>query len=235
MSPIRVVPAGDAERALWRTTTEVAQLFADWPWVIIGAQMVMLLELEMDHPSGRSTRDLDVVLDARLVVGITHQAAERLSRAGFEPSAEHGHRFLRGRDQVDILAPDNLGERADLTTIAPHKTIGVAGGSRALATRRLVFTDIADVAAIDLPLPSLAASIGLKAHAFTARREQRDLCDLVRLLALVGDIETVRLELRPSERRLLGSIVELVDPDHRCWSLVDGADDARAALARLTK
>lgn len=233
MTPLRVVPGRDAERALWRTTMEVAALFADWPWVIIGAQMIMLLELEGGRPSGRTTRDLDVVVDSRLVVGVTRLAAGRLVKAGFEPSAEHPHRFVRGRDQVDLLAPDNLGARADLTTIAPRRTTQVAGGSRALATRRLVLTDVAGIGAGHLPLPSLAGAIVLKAHAFTARRARRDLDDLVCLLGLVPDVETVRAELKPGERRLLGSVSALHDPGHIAWSVVEDADDARAAFARL--
>ena len=43
---ILIEPFGAAEAGLWRATLEVSRLFADVPWVIIGAQMVMLLERE---------------------------------------------------------------------------------------------------------------------------------------------------------------------------------------------
>lgn len=41
---ILIEPLSTAEAGLWRATLEVSLLFADVPWVIIGAQMVMLLE-----------------------------------------------------------------------------------------------------------------------------------------------------------------------------------------------
>jgi hypothetical protein len=114
---VRIVPGSEAEEAVWRTTLAVAAMFRDWPWVLIGAQMVVLLELEHGRPSGRTTGDVDAVVDVRVVAGVTRLAAERLGKAGFEPSAEHPHRFVRGGDLVDLLAPDHLGPRTDLTTI----------------------------------------------------------------------------------------------------------------------
>ncbi len=56
---------------------------------------------------------------------------------------------------------------------------------------------------------------------------------LVRLLGLVPDVETVRAELKSGDRRLLGSVSSLHDPGHIAWSVVEDADDAQAAFARL--
>jgi len=139
---IRIDPLGAAEAGLWRATLEVAALFADVPWVIIGAQMIMLLEREQDVTSGRTTQDLDAIVDVRAVVGGSRTAAGRLTGAGYEPSAEHPHRFVRGADQVDLLAPDHLGPNVDLTTVPPMTTVAIPGGSRALATRRLLDVDV---------------------------------------------------------------------------------------------
>lgn len=102
---VRVVPGSEAEEAVWRTTMAVAVMFRDWPWVLIGAHMIILLEREHGRRSGRTTGDVDVVVDVRVVAGVTRLAAERLRKAGFEPSAEH--RFVRGGDLVDLLAPDH--------------------------------------------------------------------------------------------------------------------------------
>lgn len=230
---VRIVPASDAEGAVWRTALEVADLFRDWPWVLIGAQMVILLELEHGRPSGRTTGDVDAVVDVRVVTGVTRLAAERLRKAGFEPSAEHPHRFIRGRDQVDLLAPDHLGARTDLTTIPPLTTIGIPGGSRALETCRSVAVEIVGIGAGDLPIPTVAGGIVTKVRAYQARRTNRDLEDLVRLLGLVEDVEAVRGEMKPRERQRLGSISALQDEDHPAWSVAIDPDDARAALARL--
>ena len=86
---VRIVPGSEAEEAVWRTTLAVAAMFRAWPWVLIGAQMVIVLELEHGRPSGRTTGDIDAVVDVRVVAGVTRLAAERLRKAGFEPSAEH--------------------------------------------------------------------------------------------------------------------------------------------------
>lgn len=230
---VRIVPGSAAEEAVWRTTLEVAAMFGDWPWVLIGAQMVIALELEHGRPSGRTTGDVDVVVDVRVVAGLTRLAAERLGRAGFEPTAEHPHRFVRGGDLVDLLAPDHRGTRADLTTIPPLTTIGIPGGSRALETRRAVAVEIVGIGGCDLPIPSVAGAIVLKVRAYQARRTDRDLEDLVRLLGLVVDVDAVRGELKPRERIRLGSISALRDADHPAWSVLVDPDDAQAALGRL--
>ena len=71
---VRIVPGSDAEEAVWATTLEVAGLFREWPWVLVGAQMIMLLELEHGRSSGRTTGDVDVIVDARVLVGATRLA-----------------------------------------------------------------------------------------------------------------------------------------------------------------
>ena len=230
---VRIVPGSDAEEAVWATTLEVAGLFREWPWVLVGAQMIMLLELEHGRSSGRTTGDVDVIVDARVLVGATRLAAQQLVQAGFELSAEHPYRFVRGRAQVDLLAPDHLGPQADLTAIPPLTTTEIPGGRRALETRRQVAVEIVGVGACELPIPTLAGGIVTKVRACQARRTLRDVEDLVRLLSLVEDVEAVRDELRPQERRGLGSIAALRDEGHPAWSVGADPDDARAALARL--
>jgi hypothetical protein len=58
---VAILPASEAEGRVWATALEVSGLFADIPWVLIGAQMVMLLEREAGRPSGRTTGDVDAV------------------------------------------------------------------------------------------------------------------------------------------------------------------------------
>jgi len=213
----------------------VADLFADVPWVIIGAQMIMLLEREQDVTSGRTTQDLDAIVDVRAVVGGSRTAAGRLTGAGYEPSAEHPHRFVRGADQVDLLAPDHLGPNVDLTTVPPMTTVAIPGGSRALATCRLLDVDVAGVGAAQLPVPSVAGAIVLKVHAWQARQASRDAEDLVRLLDLVQDVDEVRGALKPAERRRLAAIAPLADERSMAWRAARDPDNARAAFARLSQ
>lgn len=232
---IRIDPVGSGEAGLWRATLEVAGLFEDLPWVIIGAQMIMLLEREQGVTSGRTTRDLDAIVDVRAIAGGSRTAASRLTGAGFEPSAEHPHRFLRGADAVDLLAPDHLGSRTDLTTIPPMTTVAIPGGSRALATRRLLAIDVTGDGSGSLPVPSVAGAIVLKVHAWQARQALRDADDLVRLLELVQDVDEVRDTLKPAERRRLASILPLAEARSPAWRTARDPDNARAAFARLSR
>jgi len=232
---IRIDPIGQAEASLWRTTVEVASLFGDVPWVIIGAQMVMLLEREQGVTSGRTTRDLDAIVDVRALAGGSRTAASRLTGAGFEPSAEHQHRFVRGGDQVDLLVPDHLGSRVDLTTIPPLTTVAIPGGNRALATRRLLEVEVTGSASALLPVPSVAGAIVLKVHAWQARQASRDADDLVRLLELVQDVEELGATLKPAERRRLASVLPLADASSATWRTARDPDNARAAFARLSR
>jgi predicted nucleotidyltransferase len=233
---VAIIPRDDAEARVWATALEVAALFVDVPWVLVGAQMVMLLEHEAGRVSGRTTGDVDAVVDVRALTGGARAAAERLVSAGYQPaSAEHPCRFISGTASVDLLAPDHLGRHADLTTIPPATTTAIPGGSRALATRRTIEVDIIGVGAGALPLPSLPGAIALKVRAWHARHAPRDAEDLVRLLSLVTDVEAVRGELKPGERRGLAQVAPLTNAGDRAWRAVLDPDDAQAAFARLAE
>lgn len=231
---ISIEPLSAAETGLWRATLEVSSLFADVPWVIIGAQMVMLLEREHGVASGRTTQDLDAIVDVRAILGGSRTAAGRLVGAGFEPSPEHPHRFVRGADQVDLLAPDHLGPRVDLTTVPPMTTVAIPGGSRALAMRRMLVVDVVGIGLARLPVPSVAGAIILKVHAWEARQAPRDAEDLVRLLDVLPDVQEVRAALKPAERRRLSAVLPLADARSVAWKAARDPDNARAALARLS-
>lgn len=231
---VDIVPGNGAESAVWATALAVSGALGDLPWVLVGAQMVMLLEQEAERPSGRTTGDVDAMVDVRAVATATRTAAARLVAAGFEPDGgSHPYRFRRGPESVDILAPDHLGRRADLVTVPPGTTAAIPGGTRALATRRVLEVRIAGGPAGLLPVPSLAGAIVLKLRAWESRQAERDAEDLVRLLALVGDVEAVRADLKPAERRLLGLVRPLADGHGRTWRAAADPDEARAAWRRL--
>ena len=125
-TPVRINPGSDAEAQLWRTTAEVARLFAEWPWVLVGGLMVAILEREHGVTVSRTTADVDALIDVRAVTRGTRQAAVRLEEAGFvaEQTADGlAYRFVRGADIVDVLAPDHLGARTDIVTAPPGKIV----------------------------------------------------------------------------------------------------------------
>jgi hypothetical protein len=236
IEPVRVqiLPASPADASLWRLTREVARILEPLPWVLVGGQMVAILEAQHGARIGFATGDVDAVLDVRAVVGITLEAAQRLLDAGFEPEAEgaRGYRFIRGDAVVDLLAPDNVGARADLRTVPPERTIEVIGGSQALARARVVEIDTGD-GPFQIPIPTLAGAIVIKGRVAEVAQQGREKHerDLARLLTLVPDVVAVRAEMTPKERGYLRTHRALLDVGHPAWRRVAGADNGAAALA----
>lgn len=233
-APIRILPASEADAELWRLTREVASLFSGLPWVLIGGQMVAIIEAEHGAVVGRATGDVDALLDVRAVVGATLEAARVLQTAGFEPERHADgltYRFVRGADIVDVLAPDHIGGRADIRTVPPDMTPEVLGGRQALNRRRTVLVDPGD-GAFEVPIPSLVGAIVIKARATANTRSHADKHrrDLARLLALVGDAPASRAELSPKERAYLRARTELLNPEHAAWRGIRGAQDGLLAL-----
>lgn len=58
-----------------------------------------------------------------------------LERLGWQLHPEHpqgddiGFRFVKNGLLVDLLAPDGVGERIDLTTLTPLKTVPITGAA----------------------------------------------------------------------------------------------------------
>lgn len=95
---VGIVPGSGAETAVWATALAVSDALGDLPWILVGAQMVMLLEQEAGRPSGRTTGDVDAMVDVRAVARATRTASARLVAAGFEPEGgRHPYRFHGGR------------------------------------------------------------------------------------------------------------------------------------------
>lgn len=238
--PVVVIsPLTDEEARLWRLVAEVADVLRPLPWMLVGGLMVRLLEAERGIVGGFITVDVDAVLDVRTVADATRDAAARLVATGFspEPSADGTvHRFRRGGDVVDLLAPDNIGRRVTLVTVPPGTTIEAPGTRRALASLRSVSVDDGESVFV-VPVPSLLAAIVLKARvasivsdpAARAKHER----DLARLLVALPDPAAAAANLGPRERGHLRAHVALTDPAHSAWRGVAGADDGSIALALL--
>lgn len=143
-----------------------------------------------------------------------------------------GYRFIRGEAIVDVLAPDNVGTRADLRTVPPDRTVEVIGGSQALARARRVVIDTGD-GPFRLPIPTLAGGIVIKSRVAAVATQDREKHerDLARLLALVPDVVALRDELSVKEQGYLRKHGALLDVEHQAWRGVAGAEDGVAALA----
>jgi hypothetical protein len=235
---VGIVPQSDVEAQLWRLTREVARLFSGLPWVLIGGQMVAILEAEHGLVAGRATVDVDALLDVRAVSQATIEAARLLEGAEFAVQHEAdglAFRFVRGGDIVDLLAPDHLGRHADLRTVPPDTTLEALGGRQALDRRRVVLIDPGD-GPFAVPVPSLVGAIVIKARVTAVSRQaEKHRRDLARLLALVRDVPACRAELSRSEREYLRAHRELRDPRHPAWRGIAGAEDGAAALSILAE
>jgi hypothetical protein len=239
VNPVEIRSRGEAELALWRATAELETALPRGSWTLVGAQMVFLIAYEHDLPIGRTSGDIDLMMDIRALTDATQQASTTLEDLGYELDAPtpdgRAHRFRRGDDVVDVLAPDGAGPRASLTTIPPGRTIAVAGGSQALARSRQVRV-LLEGREVVLPCPSVLGAILIKARAVgVADDPDKHRRDLSLLLAAVEDPRSVREELRASERGWLRRRRELLDPRHPVWRTTPNAEEARIALEILVE
>lgn len=231
---IHIRPASEADASLWRLTREVAGILHPLPWVLVGGQMVVILEAEHGAAIGFVTGDVDALVDVRAMIGVTLEGARRLIDAGFEPDrgGARGYRFVRDGAIVDVLAPDNVGARAELRTVPPDTTVQIVGGTQALARARVAEVDSGD-GPFRIRIPTLAGAIVIKGRAAAVAQVGREKHerDLARLLALVPDVVSLRAELTVAERRYLRAHRALLDVGHPAWRRVARTEDGVSALA----
>jgi hypothetical protein len=233
MNVMPVVTGDQDEIDIWRLAARLAELLSGLTWVLVGGLMVRALEMEAGVASGWATSDVDAILDVRAISSATGLAATRLMAAGFQPCQEDGatYRFTKGREVVDLMAPDHVGANADLTTAPPGKTISTPGGRQALNRARILRLDVGD-GPFELPVPSLAGALVIKALAadVAAAARQKHERDLARLLVIVHDPAAVRTELSKRERGYLRRFDRMVDPTDHAWAGIAGAEDGSLAL-----
>jgi len=145
------------------------------------------------------------------------------------------HRYRRGGVSVDVLAPEGLGPRADLTTTPPGRTLQVPGGTQALDRTELVPVMFGDHQGL-VPRPSLLGAIVGKAVAVEVDDvPDAQRLDLALLLSLVDDPIGLAAQLTKKDRQRLRSRSEMADVDQRAWTSLsaDAADRGRAACRLL--
>ncbi len=84
---IRIRPTTDADAALWHLTREIAEILHSLPWVLVGGQMVAILEAEHGAAIGFSTGDVDALVDVRAMTDVTLEATAGCSTRGSSPTA----------------------------------------------------------------------------------------------------------------------------------------------------
>ncbi len=226
-APAVVMPVlGDPVDELWEVFLDLAaRLQVDW--TIAGGQMVLVHALEHGTVPPTVSQDGDVIANVRATPRAPRQVAGVLEEMGFALAgmANDGtaHRYRRdGRDggrpvSIDVLAPDGVGERADLTTTPPGHSIQVPAGTQALRRTERVSIQVGGRTG-EVPRPSLlGAIIGKAAACGIAGDSSRHYRDLAFLCSLVDDPFALRDELTKADRKNLKLASELDHPNHTAW------------------
>ena len=237
IQPIVILPRSEDERRLWGTTVELAAAMPAEGWTLIGAQMVFIHAAAAGREPGRTSGDLDLLVDVRVVTSRIRDVAKRLLESGFRPEVTidgRGHRFRRGEDVVDLLAPDGTGSRTSLETVRGARTIAVPGGSQALRRTDRRPVDVTGIGTTILPSPNLLGAVLLKARAIDAADDpDKHRRDLGLLLSLVADPVAVAADMSRQERNWLRRRTELLDPSHPAYRTIPEREDAATALALM--
>jgi hypothetical protein len=135
--PVASVTVPAAQGSLdgaWRLLLALANEPSAPRWVLIGGLLVELHAHEHAVAPPRLTNDADVLVDVRASPRGIPVMTRWLIDYGLQPELPGpdgvAHRFRR-RDgvTVDLLAPDHVGQRANLTTIPPARTIEAVAGT----------------------------------------------------------------------------------------------------------
>lgn len=241
MTPVVLNAMTPAQEESWKVMLE---LYENFPagWCLIGGQMVWLLALEHGVEPIRVTEDVDVVVDIRVDQQAITRLCAWLESRGFKLEGINtdgvGHRYVSstyegpGKVMFDVLAPDNMGERADLTTSPPARTVSAPGTRIALDTVQQVEILLQGQGGCVLR-PSLLAAILVKVAAIQIpgrENPDRDWVDVAFLLSLVPDPVGAAADLSERQRCKLRVISELLDENHWAWRQLG----ERSRLGRVT-
>ncbi len=236
--PVELPTEPQEVAALWRALLDLADA-SPVPWVLIGAQMVALHARRAGAQSPRISRDGDVLVNVRQAPAGTRVLADHLAGLGFELESPTrtglGHELRREGVSIDILAPDNLGKRANLQTLHGASTVSVPGGTQALARAETIDVRLGTRTG-SIPVPNLLGALLLKTEAIAVDDvpdAQRS--DVGLLLSLVVDRDELRAQLKPVERELLRRHPEFGDPSSVRYQGVDRAREAAATYRRLAQ
>jgi predicted nucleotidyltransferase len=234
---IHIPSLGDPWDAIWETLIELQERQPDG-WTLIGAQMVALHGMERDRTPPRRSHDADVLANVRAMQDATRRLSQVLVDQGFEMDPPNldwlSHRFRSDRATIDLLAPDGVGERADLGTIPPAHTLEVPGGTQALGRSELVDVTLGTRVGL-VPRPNLLGAIVLKACAVDVDdvpANQRG--DLAFLLSLAANPRRLASQMTKGDRRAVRARQEMLDPRHPAWLAIEDPEAAQRVLRVLT-
>ena len=192
-------------------------------WMLVGGLMVQAHAGLAGVLHSRPTVDADLVVEVR--AGSYSEAAWALEGLGYarhEPLDDRApfHRFTRGRDQLDLMAPEDKAVR-----FAGRAVIGVPG-SRSALNRTVEFVTPGGVG---IRIPDLASALSLKgaAHQLPGINRARHLQDAITLFACA---DTSVLDFSTSMRRNVNHLINALDTT-QAWAAADPSSRLRAVRA----
>ncbi len=201
---------------------EIAQALPPERWMLVGGLMVHAHARLADIPHPRTTDDADLVVELR--AGHYSEAARALQGLGYQrhEPLDHGapfHRFARGPEQVDLMAPEDRSVR-----FAGRAVLGVPG-SRSALNRTIAFTTPSGVT---IRIPDLASALSLKGAAYhlPGANRVRHLQDAITLFACANSV----LELSTSMRKNVNHLINALDQTD-AWAAADPPTRRRAVRA----
>lgn len=242
---VTVPPAEGVLDGAWRLLLALAQDRSMPRWVLIGGLLVELQAHEHAADPPRLTDDADVLVDVRASPAGLPVVSRWLIEHGLKLDAPDpdgvAHRFRRSDGvTVDLLAPDHVGRRANLST---HLAGAHDRGRCRLPARsrhRARARDLPGQAGV-IQRPTLIATILGKYRAYRRDKEQstrpaeRHLTDVAFLLSLVRDPRRAAAGLSTGDRRYLNRLPEDLEPDSHAWRVLANPADAQSALRLMVK
>lgn len=228
MTAIVLPSMSPAQESGWEILLSLAEVFPDH-WCLVGGQMVWLLAAEHDVEPPRATDDVDIVIDIRADPTRMRRICSWLENQGLPLAGISdqgiGHRYQRACEEgpgtviFDVLAPDGIGQRADLTTTPPARTLSAPGTTAVLNSAELVEVLLRNRVG-HVRRPSLLASVIAKASATTIAvrvNQERDWTDAAFPLSLIPDPITAARGLASHDRRRIRRLAPLLDETHLAW------------------
>lgn len=202
----------------WAALIELAPTLGD-NWLLVGGQMVFLHEVERRATDVRPTDDVDVVVNLRAEPGGLARVHDTLVSSQFSQDAPSpdgaAHRYRRGGAVIDVLAPDNVGKRAQLK-IGVGRTIEAPGTTQAFRRSGAITVEL-DGDSAEIRRPNLVGALIGKASAVdkissqSAADRAKHLRDFDSLARMLGPSDRATASLSKSEMRLLGQLAEYPD------------------------
>jgi hypothetical protein len=200
---------------------ELARTIATQNWVLIGGLMVQAHAMAASISAVRPTDDVDVIIR----VGTTRPNAlttvtQGLRELGYSPLESlnrdaFAHRYVRGREIIDLGIADHLGAR--VPRLGGRPVLQIEGGRQ--AAERAVQLRFAG-SNLDINVPDRLGALVLKGAAYLvdSRDKDRHLRDAAVLAATITDHRTELRRLKGSDGRRIRHLQQaLADPRHIAW------------------